>query len=442
MPPDPQLSKPLQIKNFKALFSRLNPGIGVDVIDWEKVVVEGEYSMENLENLAEEYPQYRWTEDEKELAALKQRELEEHREELDYMLHSLPEEMQPDYKKLFDEHLFLIDYKLTKGIDLTKERRKTKELLKQLEEAKREARRAGREEPTPEEVKRHVEAPPLPRPPAWTSRLERKLEDVFKAAFTREGMRATPFMSEYRIELVDITMLPTEDAMVAAVEAFAREIILREQARKVKPPPVEKWLRPPPEAPPPFISEEEEPGIPYEAPYVEFPVAAEKGFYPSRRLTSTELRDVEEAFYSAVLGCGKFPDRYTREFNDWIGEELFNSWSHVKNNFETLVKMICTGVTYAKPPRALPYEELFPLIQWQVSLKTERPEDWMIPWSLKPPKHETIEDVIAELEKLGKPGIRRKDVVEAVKQGWKDKASSFIHIGKEYLETLIGESLQ
>ena len=430
MPPDPQLSKPLQIKNFKALFSRLNPGIGVDVIDWEKVVVEGEYSMENLENLAEEYPQYRWTEDEKELAALKQRELEEHREELDYMLHSLPEEMQPDYKKLFDEHLFLIDYKLTKGIDLTKERRKTKELLKQLEEAKREARRAGREEPTPEEVKRHVEAPPLPRPPAWTSRLERKLEDVFKAAFTREGMRATPFMSEYRIELVDITMLPTEDAMVAAVEAFAREIVLREQARKVKPPTVREPRLPPaaPTAPP---------GAPWEErdiePYAEMAVPE----YPPRPMSEMpfprlpagiELDLIEDRFLYDLMICGIYsPELFLPQFRKNFAEVLFKSWDDMRKAYDLLVESICKGleVRYPAERRALPYESIEEGVYWLVSQK----------------RFQSAEEIAAELHELGTPATA-EEVRIFIRKGYEQRVPNFVIVTRDYLEQLLGEPLQ
>ena len=429
MPPDPQLSKPLQIKNFKALFSRLNPGIGVDVIDWEKVVVEGEYSMENLENLAEEYPQYRWTEDEKELAALKQRELEEHREELDYMLHSLPEEMQPDYKKLFDEHLFLIDYKLTKGIDLTKERRKTKELLKQLEEAKREARRAGREEPTPEEVKRHVEAPPPPRPPAWTSRLERKLEDVFKAAFTREGMRATPFMSEYRVELETIKTLPTEDDMVAAVEAFAQEIVLREQARKVKPP----TLREPRLPPPPPVT----PGVPWEERDIEPYEGMAVPQYPPRPMSempfprlpaSLEMVLITDRFLYDLMACGIYrPELFLPDLKENFEEVLFKSWGDMRKAYDLLVESICKGleVRYPVERRALPYESIEDGVYWLVSQK----------------RFESAEEIAAELHELGTPATA-EEVRTFIRKGYEQRVPNFVIVTRDYLEKLLGEPLQ
>jgi len=230
--------------------------------------------------------------------------------------------------------------------------------------------------------------------------------------------------------------------MVTAVEAFAREIVLREQARKAKPPRIgEEEAKPPREVRVGLPEEEEEEGFYVEAPLAEFPPSSEEGFFPSRRLTGTEIEDIEEVFDYKIAGCGKRPERFEKEFDDWIRTELFGSWDHVKKNFKTLVEMICTGKAFAKPPRALPYESREPLIQWQVSLKTERPEDWAIPWKMKPPKHNTIEDVIAELEKLGQPGVQRYEVVTAVKNGWKEKIPSFVNIDREYLEKLIGEPL-
>ena len=444
MAPNPVMPKAMQIASLKRIFSSLNPGVGVDLVDWTAHVEEALTLPENRLELSIEYPQYKWFTDEEEIKNVKREALQETEELLDYMLTALPEEMRPDYKTIFDDYLSRVRYSIERKLTVAPLKKQIAELNKQLEKALREARRAGRPEPTKKEIEEHVKIPPTPRPPAWTTRLERLLEDVFKATFTREGLNPAKFMSEYRIELnLVIKSLPTEDEMVAAVEALAAELVQRELARKIKPPRIREER--PPERPPREVRvgppEEEEEDVFFEVIPVEFPIYPEKAFIPSRRLTATELEDIEDVFNYELAKCGKRPERFAKEFDEWIREELFGSWGHVKNNFVTLVEMICTEKAFMKPPRALPYEEVLPLIQWQTSLKIERPEDWMIPWRMKPPKHNTIEDVIAELETLGKPGVTRGDIVRAVKQGWKEKIPSFININKEYLEKLIGEPL-
>lgn len=49
--------------NLRRRFEQLNPGVGADLIDWDILGGEEEYT-ENLELLKEEYPEYRWEESE------------------------------------------------------------------------------------------------------------------------------------------------------------------------------------------------------------------------------------------------------------------------------------------------------------------------------------------------------------------------------------------
>jgi len=55
-----RLSTPLQIRNFKKLFTRLNPDSDPQTIDWSASVGARENSDENLEDLKNSYPQYTW----------------------------------------------------------------------------------------------------------------------------------------------------------------------------------------------------------------------------------------------------------------------------------------------------------------------------------------------------------------------------------------------
>jgi len=335
--------------------------------------------------------------------------------------------MRYDYKTIFDDYLSRIRYSLERGISSAKDKRTIVALRKQLEEASQEARRAGKPEPTRKEIEEHVKIPPTPRPPAWTTRLERLLEDIFKATFTRAGLNPAKFMSEYRVELnTIIKMLPSEDEMVAAVEALAAEIVQRELARKIKPPRVRDER--PPERPPREVRvglpEEEEEEFYVEAPPAEFPVYPEKGFFPSRRLTSLELIEIEDKYYQDVYGCGKNPDLYRREFEEWIETFLFDSWEQVKKNYESLIDIVCYGKKIKLLPRALPAEVIDELVHWLVSLK----------------KYNTIEEIQEQLELMGKTATK-ENIILAIRTGYKQKVPSFVIVTRNYLEQLLGEPL-
>jgi len=53
------LPRNLQLSMLMKLFDKLNPEVGLDLIDWESYVTEKTYS-ENLEDLAKAYPFYNW----------------------------------------------------------------------------------------------------------------------------------------------------------------------------------------------------------------------------------------------------------------------------------------------------------------------------------------------------------------------------------------------
>jgi len=53
------LPRNLQLSMLMKLFEKLNPEVGLDLIDWESYVAEKTYS-ENLEDLAKAYPFYNW----------------------------------------------------------------------------------------------------------------------------------------------------------------------------------------------------------------------------------------------------------------------------------------------------------------------------------------------------------------------------------------------
>jgi len=418
MTPDPAMPKAMQITSLKRIFTGLNPGVGVDLIDWIAHVEEALTLPENRLELSIEYPQHRWFTDEEEMKTVKREALKETEELLDYMLSAVPKEMRSDYKDVFDGYLSMKRFKLERGISSAKDKRLIVALQRQLEESNRERSKLER---ILQEQKRQ------PKPPAWTTRLERKLEDIFKATFTRAGLSPTRFMSEYRTELETIKTLPTEDDLVSAVEAFAAEIVQRELARKIKPPRVRDER--PPERPPRDVrvglpEEEEEEEFYVEAPPAEFPTYPEKGFFPSRRLTTLELIEIENKYYQDVYGCGKNPDLYRQEYEDWIETFLFDSWDQVKKNYESLIDIVCYGKKIKLLPRALPAEVIDELVHWLVSLK----------------KYNTIEEIQEQLELMGKTATK-ENIILAIRTGYKQKVPSFVIVTRDYLEKLLGEPL-
>lgn len=434
MTPSPPRIMPvaMQIESLKRIFNNLNPEVGEDLIDWEMQTDNTLTMPENRINLSIIYPQYLWFTDKIEMKGVKTQALDDLRDMLGYMLSIAPEPTQHDFRALFDDYLSRVRYSLDRKLKIAPLKRQIVELQVKLEEAKI--------------TDGLIPQPPkAPRPLAWTTRLERKLRDIYEASFTREGMSPRRFLPEYRLELDVVKTLTTEDDMIKAVEELAKEIIRREQALKVKPPRV----RAPPEERPPRerrigLPPEEEEGIPFaEAPPVVFPVYPEKPFktalYPNRLLTTSEIDDIWDAYRMAVTMCGKNPDRYTKEFKEWMETYLFTDWGQVKNNYENLIESVCLEKKLKPMPRAPPAEVIDELVHWITSVNTIEDTVDGKPIKRKP---ETIEEVINKLDEMGKPGVPRIDVIAAVKRGWEEKAPNYIIVTKEYLEQLIGEPLE
>ena len=426
MTPNPVMPKAMQIVSLKRIFTGLNPDIGIDLIDWAAHVEETLTLPENRLELSIAYPQYTWFSDETEMKSVKRESLQETKELLDYMLSAVPEEAQADFKAVFDDYLSRVRYSIERNLKIAPLKKEIVALRKQLEESKT---KDGAAPPPPQ----------APRPLRWTTELERKLRDVFEVTFIRAGLSPRKFLPFYRLELEVIETLTTEDEMIKAVEELAKELVEEERVRKIRPPRV----RPLPERPPReerigLPPEEEEPFF-IEAPPAVFPVYPEKSFIPSRRPTGTEVDDIWDAYRMAITMCGKNPDRYRREFEDWIENFLFTSWEEVKSNYASLIANICEEKGITLIPRALPAEVIDELVHWITSVNTI---EYIVDSKKLKRKPKTIEEVIDKLDEMGKPGVPRSDVIAAVKRGWEEKAPNYIIVTKEYLETLIGEPLK
>jgi len=429
MTPDPAMPKAMQITSLKRIFTGLNPGVGVDLIDWIAHVEEALTLPENRLELSIEYPQHRWFTDEEEMKTVKREALKETEELLDYMLTAVPEEARADFKTVFDDYLSRIRYSVERKLTVAPLKKQIAELRKQLEKASQEARRAGRPEPTKKEIEEHVKVPPTPRPPAWTTRLEKKLEDIFKATFTREGLSPTRYMPEYRLELDIIKTLTTEDEMVTAVEALAAEIVQREKVRKITPPRLREE-RPPPERPyrlpPEYEEERPDYGDAYAAPSYPPHSMSEMPF--PRLPAGIELDLIEDKFIYDLMNCGIYsPELFLPQYRSKFAEVLFKSWDDMRKAYDLLVESICKGleVRYPAEYRALPYESIEDAVYWLVSQK----------------RFESAEEIAAEMYDLGTPATA-EEVRIFIRRGWEDKVPNFVIVTRDYLEKLLGEPLQ
>ena len=427
MTPDPAMPKAMQVESLKRIFKGLNPEIGVDLIDWEAHVDAALTLPENRIELSLAYPSYRWFADEANMKDVKREVLRETEELLDYMLSAVPEEAQKDFKAVFDDYLSRIRFNLERKLTVAPLKKQVAELRKQLEEAQREARRLGREL-TRREMEERVKVPPQPRPAAWITSLENKLRDVFSASLTREGLSPTKFLPEYRLELETIRGLPTEDEMVRAVEAFAGEIVTREQARKVRPPRLREE-RPPPERvyrPRPEFREEEE----------GWGVTTTEPLYPPRSMSEMpfprlpagiEIDMIQDRFLYDLMNCGIYrPENFLPQFEKNFSQVLFKSWDDMRRGYDLLVEQICKGVEarYPSELRALPYESIEEGVYWLVSQK----------------RFESAEEIAAELHELGTPATA-EEVRIFIRKGWEQKVPNFVIVTRDYLEKLLGEPL-
>ena len=380
--------------------------------DTPQEFVESEDGLKTPLPLAEDYRGYE--------EMVKEEKQEEHKEELRYLAERL--------KTFRREELREEDIHLLSGKHMESYEKSIIEARKQRDEARREAKELDREiEDLKWELRTTEEALPEKKPPPpkvrWTKELEGKLQDRYYATLDKLGVKLTTVLrARFRDEIPEFEKIETEKEMFEAAEELAY-VIQRERAIAEKRP-----LREPPEERPPrevrIGPPEEEEEFYVEVPPAEFPIYPEKGFFPSRRLTSLELIEIENKYYQDVYGCGKNPDLYRREFEEWIETFLFDSWDQVKKNYESLIDIVCYGKKIKLLPRALPAEVIDELVHWLVSLK----------------QYNTIEEIQEQLELMGKTASK-EDVVIAIRTGYEQKVPNFVIVTRQYLEKLLGEPL-
>ena len=449
MTPSPRiLPLTLQVDHLQRIFSKLNPDIDPQRIDWD-ITGKGPLDptapyAENYQNMENAYPQYTWFETDKDRAETKEEAIEEYSQYLDYILSlAVIPEAQEDVKEVLEKALSDYRYRTERNLEKTILRKTIKNLEEQLLETKRTGKpQTEIIEKEKIKIRMETERPKI----RITKDLETKLRRLFEATYTKEtGKSPSRFISEFWVELDRLSLLQSEEEMKAAIIDLSLEIARREEARErlkkkiEKPPskerlPRERIIGPPPE-------EEEEPFF-IEIPSVTLPAYPEKPFktalYPNRLLTKSEIDDIWDAYRMAVTMCGKNPDRYRRQFEDWMETYLFTSWEQVKSNYANMIESICEEKKIALIPRAPPSEVIDELIHWITSVNTI--EDIIDNKTIKR-KPETIQEVIDKLAEMGKIGVPRSDVIAAVKRGWLEKAPNYIIVTKEYLEQLIGEPI-
>jgi len=327
LPGPPVMPKALQIESLKKIFRRLNPEVGVDVIDWEMEVDATLTLPENRLDLSLKFPGYRWFESAEEERGVRKETIGELEEYLSYLLTVVPAEARADFEKIFGDYV--------KRVRSAVERKlKVAPLKREIERLRAEIER----------VKAGVAPPPrVPVGVALTPRLEKRLRDVFEAALTRARVRPERFRAEFRLELESIKLLPTEDEMVRAIEELADDIIRRE-AR----PPRRAPVRPPPvimvEVPAPVIAPMVEVALPRR------PLSLLK--FP-RHPSSEEIELLWEYIRSRVgllLRATEF---------DYVFQRMFRNWDEILKQADRLVDELLTGkIVFRAPPPVPPPEVL------------------------------------------------------------------------------------
>lgn len=369
----------LQIKNLEAIFSRLNPEIDPQVIDWDftgqGVLNIRDTMAENVQNFEKKYPQYKWYESAQERIDTKEEAIEEYAEYLDYLLNLgvLPDARE-DLKPVLEKALSDYRFRTERNLEITTLKRTVKNLEKQLIQTMKEGKPQTRIiETETTKIKRETTRPKI----RLTKELERKLRDIFEATFTRAGKSPRRYMAEYRLEIPFIKTLTKEEDMIKTVEELAKDILRRE----IKPPRVRRpppTRQPPPERGrihiyrPPDEDEEEE-GLPGFGPPTTpaFPMEPLSLRPFPRNLSGSERDDIWWAFMDELTMKGIAALPFRKQFNDWLGTFTFNSWPEVKEHFESLLEQIQTG----KPL-------LFPI------------HKVMVPWK-------TIEDIVVHFAAIG-----------------------------------------
>lgn len=170
-PSPPRILPPvLQVKHLKRIFSKLNPDIDPQEVDWD-ITGRGPLDptaplAENRQNMENAYPQYTWFETPIEREEIKEQAIKEYEDFLDYLLGlavipEAREEMRPVLEKALSDYR----YRTERNIEKATLRKTIKNLEKQLLEAKRTGK--TQIETLKKEIlelKKETERPKTPKP--------------------------------------------------------------------------------------------------------------------------------------------------------------------------------------------------------------------------------------------------------------------------------------
>lgn len=233
------LPKKLQIELLKKIFTKLNPGVSPDVIDWEAEVDETLTFAENRNNLSQHYPVFRWYEVEEE-----KDEIEEANEAfsyLEYVIDEVPDEKLKaeadktlqELKSRFIDLMELVRRKRKMVIKATQKAGKEEERLKESQEERREAPQEERKAPSEPEV--HM---PSEERAAIAEEEERMTLEDWIAEFVHQldvrGVRnISKYIPRFISELRKIEKEPAKRKR-ALKEALVEEIYRAEREREAQ----------------------------------------------------------------------------------------------------------------------------------------------------------------------------------------------------------------
>lgn len=282
------------------------------------------------------------------------------------------------------------------------------------------------------EVPLHM--PPLhmpPKPKELTKDEIAKLEDLFKATLFRElGGIPRDAMSEFRVELETVKMLPYEEAS-KVIERLAKDIVVRARARS----PARPSARPP-ARPPPVEAAVPEEMLVYP---VELPRHPLSPLPFPRGVTSEEEEVFWNHFRYEMARLGKDVLEYRDRFYERI-KLPHRSWSDLLKTYMELIADIEAG----RPVSVIPIVHRVTM-PW----REDTEENWRfdaIAHLASTGLYETMDDLIHStsppgLEAYGVMGVTPEEVKKVIKKAWQEKSHWFIAVPKERLEKIIGEKL-
>ena len=325
-------------------FIKLNPEIDPQVIDFESHITDQSYN-ENLMDLANAYPQYTWFEDETDVNKVREEAKEDLQGYIDYMVGSVPEEMQEDLRELLEERLgkwMAGTRRLVTANKVKKELRK--EILSlntQIDMYKEKLGRALKEAPKPKGT----------RVIQWDLKEGRDLEEelllTYESILVNAKVSKSGKMAPFKLELAALKKDPT----VSPEEARER---IRQTADNVAQmwSPIAKKFKPlpPPEPkrgpalPPIGEPEGEDVGIPTEFGAENLPDVFETKAryqmpYP-RRPSGSEIAQFDNNYNIFLLYSGLSASPWRIKNFKIFENATYTSWDAVKEAFEALLKSI------------------------------------------------------------------------------------------------------